>query len=193
MPHTALGWIKASCNESIRFCKYLKRYKKFCVSSANERLSFRRMTQDAVHALVCFTKTNVCLQEQRKQSFLTWPKKNSWLILKSSHIFLCKSSFCASNSWPVFCFVLSTVCLRSSLIVVLTLHPTSSAYHGLQKWKRGVYSIFKYGYCLTKTIPLATGGLYSPLEPCEACYIRDGCTLFDYFWTVEQKHPPMPL
>ncbi len=27
-----------------------------------------------------------------------------------------------------------------------------------------------------------------PLEPCEACFIMDGCALFDYFWTVEQKH-----
>ncbi len=30
-----------------------------------------------------------------------------WLISKSSDIFLFKSSFCASNSWPVFYFVLS--------------------------------------------------------------------------------------
>ncbi len=27
-----------------------------------------------------------------------------------------------------------------------------------------------------------------PPEPCEARFIMDGCALFDYFWTVEQKH-----
>ncbi len=27
-------------------------------------------------------------------------------------------------------------------------------------------------------------------EPCEACFIMDGCTLFDFFWTVEQKTTP---
>ncbi len=41
----------------------------------------------------------------------------------------------------------------------------------------------------TKTHWFATGGLYSPLEPCEACFITNACALFDYFWTVEQKHP----
>uniref|UniRef100_A0A672P3Z9 Protein kinase domain-containing protein n=1 Tax=Sinocyclocheilus grahami TaxID=75366 RepID=A0A672P3Z9_SINGR len=47
---------------------------------------------------------------------------------------------------------------------------------------------------LTKTHQFATGGHYSPRppEPCEACFVMDGCALFDYFWTVEQKHPPMP-
>ncbi len=27
-----------------------------------------------------------------------------------------------------------------------------------------------------------------PPEPCEARFIMDEHTLFDYFWTVEQKH-----
>ncbi len=61
------------------FCKkkciypYLKRYKQFCVTSAicrtcvHERLCLRRMS---------LAKTNVRLQEQRKQSFLTLPKEN---------------------------------------------------------------------------------------------------------------------
>ncbi len=30
-------------------------------------------------------------------------------------------------------------------------------------------------------------------EPCEARFIMDACALFDYFWTVEQKHPPTPI
>ncbi len=28
-----------------------------------------------------------------------------------------------------------------------------------------------------------------PLEPCEARFITDAHTLFNVFWTVEQKHP----
>ncbi len=28
-----------------------------------------------------------------------------------------------------------------------------------------------------------------PPEPCEARFIMDAHALFDYFWTVEQKHP----
>ncbi len=43
---------------------------------------------------------------------------------------------------------------------------------------------FKYGYLKKKK----TGGLYSPAEPCEGHFNMDGCALFDYFWTVEQKN-----
>ncbi len=32
-----------------------------------------------------------------------------------------------------------------------------------------------------------------PPELCEARFITDARTLFDYFWTVEQKHPPIPI
>ncbi len=32
-----------------------------------------------------------------------------------------------------------------------------------------------------------------PPEPCEARFIMDACTLFDLFWTVEQKHPPTAM
>uniref|UniRef100_A0A9J7ZKQ2 Stress-associated endoplasmic reticulum protein n=1 Tax=Cyprinus carpio carpio TaxID=630221 RepID=A0A9J7ZKQ2_CYPCA len=31
-----------------------------------------------------------------------------------------------------------------------------------------------------------SGGLYSPLEPCEALLMMDGCTLLDFFWTIEK-------
>ncbi len=58
----------------------------------------------------------VCLQEQRKQSFLTLAKENQsplGLYWNPPTFVFRKSSFCASISWPVFCFVLS---LRSSLI-----------------------------------------------------------------------------
>ncbi len=33
-----------------------------------------------------------------------------------------------------------------------------------------------------------------PLEPCEACFIMDAHTLFDFFWTVgKKKHPLTPI
>ncbi len=46
---------------------------------------------------------------------------------------------------------------------------------------------------LTKMHGFATGGLYSPPEPCETCFIMDARALFDVFWTVEQKHPPTAM
>ncbi len=42
---------------------------------------------------------------------------------------------------------------------------------------------------LKNTHGFATGGLYSPPEPCEACFTMDAHTLFDVLWTVEEKHP----
>ncbi len=81
--------------------------------------------------------------------FVDWPQKivnfdftqtlskgklgSSWLISKSPNIFLYKSLFCASNSWPVFCFVLSP---RSSLI--------------MQHWRRAVV---KSTFVESKTSP----------------------------------------
>ncbi len=32
-----------------------------------------------------------------------------------------------------------------------------------------------------------------PPEPCEARFITDARTLFDYFWTVEKTTRPLPL
>ncbi len=46
---------------------------------------------------------------------------------------------------------------------------------------------------LTKMHRFATGGLYSPPEPYEACFIMDAHALFNVFWTVEQKHPPTAM
>ncbi len=43
--------------------------------------------------------------------------------------------------------------------------------------------IFSYKNVLTRY----TDGFSSPLEPCEARFIMDGCALFDFFWTVEKK------
>ncbi len=45
----------------------------------------------------------------------------------------------------------------------------------------------------TKMHGFTTGGLYSPLEPCEARFITDACTLFHVSWTVDKKHPLTPL
>ncbi len=41
---------------------------------------------------------------------------SSWLISKSSDIFIYKVSICASNSWPVFSFALSSAFTSSSLL-----------------------------------------------------------------------------
>ncbi len=41
----------------------------------------------------------------------------------------------------------------------------------------------------TLNLGFAIAGLYSPPEPCEACFNIDGCTLLDLFWTVEKITP----
>ncbi len=53
---------------------------------------------------------------------------SSWLILKYFVIFLYKFSFCASNSWPELCFVLSLIHVRhQSPVLTRLIHPTSCA------------------------------------------------------------------
>ncbi len=71
----------------------------------------------------------------------------SWLISKSSDIFLYKSSVCNSNSWLAICFVLSP---RSSLITQRRC-PTSSARNCFQVWQMAeviekCLLRLKYGY-----------------------------------------------
>ncbi len=51
------------------------------------------------------------------------------------------------------------------------------------------YIIFFVQKC---TISLQEAFIHPP-EPCEARFKMDGCTLFDYFWTVEQKHLPIAI
>ncbi len=46
---------------------------------------------------------------------------------------------------------------------------------------------------LTKMHEFATGGLYSPPEPCEARFITDVRALFHIYWTVDKKHPLTPM
>ncbi len=70
----------------------------------------------------------------KEAKFLTFSKVkpvSSWLISKSSNIFLYKSSVCTSNSWPAFCFVLS---LHSSLITLLSLELCSV--NSIQLWAK---------------------------------------------------------
>ncbi len=41
-------------------------------------------------------------------------------------------------------------------------------------------------YFLQKCMVSLQEAFIHPLEPCEARFIEDGCTLFDFFWTVEK-------
>ncbi len=56
-------------------------------------------------------------------------RKDFRIISKSSNIFLYKSGFCTSNSWPVYDFALSSVLLRSSLLTGAYAMPTSNVIH----------------------------------------------------------------
>ncbi len=82
---------------------YLKRYKQFCVISANcctrihKRLPFRQMPPDRRSACVCESRENQCLfTGANKTNFPYFTKGKqvfSWLISKSSDVLLYKSSF----------------------------------------------------------------------------------------------------
>ncbi len=142
--------------------------------------------------------SRVCLQEQRKQSFLTLAKENQSPpgLYRSPPTFVFrKSSFCASISWPVFCFVLS---LRSSLIT-WCIRPTSftgtpSAYDSQRKWKKSVYYVWNMDIFLTKMHGFATGGLYSPPGAVWGTFYY-GCVRFTSrllnCWQKAPAYPPL--
>ncbi len=60
--------------------------------------------------------------------------------------------------------------------------------------ERKVFITFEIWICfLQKRMDsLQEAFIHSP-EQCNALFIMDGCTLFDVFWTVEQKHPPTAM
>ncbi len=59
---------------------------------------------------------------------------------------------------------------------------------------RKVFIMFEIWICfLQKCMDLLQEAFIHPPEPCEACFITDACTLFNIFWTVEQKHPPTAI
>ncbi len=96
------------------------------------------------------------------------------------------------------CFICSCKQTRETSISQKRIRPSSSAgtpsaYHRYQKWKKSDYYVWNMHIFLTYMYGSTTGGLYSPPEPCEARFIMDACTLFNIFWTVEQKHPPAPV
>ncbi len=125
-------------------------------------------------------------KEEKFPYFTKGKPVSSWLLSKSSDIFLYKCWFCTSNSWPAFCFVLSP---RSSLI---TPRPTSPA------WKASTYDsrmtkvfiTFEIWKCILKkcTDRLQEACIHAP-ELRETRFTMDACTLFDVLWTVHQKHP----
>ncbi len=130
--HSSGVCIKASCSESMRFSK-----KNIHISNViNTFLSLpltvirtcpsggwhRTYTSRAPLRYASLESLYTGAKEAKFPYFSKGKPVSSPLISKSSDIFLYKSSFCASNLWPAFCFVLS---LRSSLITQRR-HPTSS-------------------------------------------------------------------
>ncbi len=58
--------------------------------------------------------------------------------------------------------------------------------------RKNIYNILNmvWIYFLQKRMDLLQEAFIHPLELCEAHFTRDVHVLFDYFWTVEQKHLP---
>ncbi len=120
--------------------------------------------------------------------FLPWKKKNIWLYEKvmfqsnnitflfclqqrKTSLFLAyikifyNSSFCTSNSWPVFCFALSSVIPHSSLrsldYAYVLLHPLE--HHSLvnvDNSSQTVYKVLNLDIFLTQTHCFVSEGLY---------------------------------
>ncbi len=136
------------------------------------------------------------------------PKKKHWSRIRSTKRGFIKKnvrgfrykprgdwfSFAKVRKLCFFCFLCSCKQTGETSISQRSMRLTSSAgtasvYDSQQKWEKSVYNIFNMDIFLTKTHGFVGGGLYPPPEPCEACFNMDWCTLFDYFCTVEQKHP----
>ncbi len=151
--HGSGAWIKASCSESMRFCKKNIHISNVINSFLSLPLTVVRWSRSggwrrtyASRAPLRYASLMSLFTGAKEAKFPYFRKGkpvSSWLISKSSNIFLYKSSFCASNSWPVFCFVLSP---RSSLITQrrspTSSTGTTSTYHSqcLLRLKSGYFS-----------------------------------------------------
>ncbi len=71
----------------------------------------------------------------------------------------------------------------------LGIRPTSSAQN--REVREKCLNVLNLDIFLTKTYRFTTGGLYSPPGAVLGLlFFWMDALLFDYFWTVEQKHPP---
>ncbi len=63
-----------------------------------------------------------------------------------------------------------------------------------RKWEKSVYTILKYWYFSYKNAPICyRRPLFTPWSHVRHVLLMDGCALFDFFWTVAQKHPPSAI
>ncbi len=138
----------------------------------------------------------LCLQQQWKQSFLTLPKENQSPL----GLYRNPPTFLFTNSRFMllicnWCFVLLATNHRCVHYTHVLHHPPEwIPPMAVSRSERKIFILFLNMYIVpTKIHWFATGGFCSPPEPCEARFNLEGCALFDYFWTVEQKFQPMPL
>ncbi len=91
---------------------------------------------------------------------------------------------------------------QTSLSVFVTNHATPTSYiirqNGfhfpqLDEVKANCSLYLKYGYFSYENAWIRNSRPLKAVKPCEACFIMDGCALFDIFWTVEPKHPPTAM
>ncbi len=181
--HGSRALMKVSCSDSMCFCKkkypYFKRNKHFLsllltVLHGSYSGGWRRTyASRAPLRYASLTSLFTGAKEAKFSYFSKGTPVSSWLISKSSDIFLYKSSVCTSNSWLVFCFVLSP---RSSLIThhrcPLSSAETVSAYGGSD---RKVFITFEiWIFFLQKRMDSLQEAFIHPPEPCEQwCSLRD--------------------
>ncbi len=146
------------------------------------------------HAPVSLVKTNVCLHEQRKQSFLTLAMENQSLL----GLYRYPPTFLFTNSPFVLLIRDYWFVLISPLRIsdVQLRHPVSSTRSGCEhKLDKSDYYVLNMDIFLRKknTSIRYRRPLFTPQSHVRHFFIVDGCALLALFWTDEEKHPPIAL
>ncbi len=103
-------------------------------------------------------------------------------------------SFAKAENFACFAPVnkLASISLRHVCCTYVLRHLLERLPHTTVRWsEREVFITFEiWIFFLQKRMDSLQEAFIHPPEPCKARFIMDACTLFDVFWTVEQKHPP---
>ncbi len=198
--HRSGVWILASCSESMHFLKKNIHISNVINTFLSLPLSVVRGSRSGgwlrmFESRACLWDmivSQVCLQEQSKQSFLTLAKENQSPLGSYRHpltFFFTNPRFVLLiHDWRFFWVFFSAFVTNHAM-------PTSYVIRRNGFWsERKVFITFEiWIFFLQKCMASLQEAFIHPPEPCEAHFIMDARALFDVFWTVEQKHLPIAM